>query len=55
MAGDAQANTGPAEAKAVMARPDGNVTNGQALSDMDGPSAKKDSSLQITESTERST
>lgn len=45
MAGDAPANTGQVEAKEVMAKPDGNATNGQASSDMDGPSAKKDSSL----------
>ena len=55
MAGDAPANTGQAEAKVVMVRPDGNATNGQASSDTDGPSAKKDSSLRTTGPTEPST
>jgi len=55
MAGDALANTGQAEAKVVMERPDGNATNGQASSDTDGPSAKKDSSLRTTGPTIRST
>ena len=55
MAGDAPANTGQAEAKVVMVRPDGNATNGQASSDTDGPSAKEDSSLRTTGPTEPST